>query len=55
MIGVALLIHYSLYLSMAIWGTPETHVSVGMHERVGPCDRWEDFPTLITLVTGQVN
>jgi len=52
---IALLLHYSVYLGMAIFGNPENEISVGLHETVGPCDEWEEQKTLFTLITGEVN
>lgn len=33
-----LILHYGLYLGMAVFGSPEDEVSIGLHERTGPCD-----------------
>ncbi|XP_021914825.1 uncharacterized protein LOC110827445 [Zootermopsis nevadensis] len=33
-----LALHYSLYLSFVIFGHPEEEVSIGLHERIGPCN-----------------
>lgn len=52
---LALVLHYSVYLGMAIFGLPENEVSVGFHERIGPCDDWIEQRTLFTLVTGRVS
>jgi len=40
---------------MAIFGNPENEVSVGLHEKIGPCDEWIEQKTLFTLVTGEVS
>jgi hypothetical protein len=54
-LAIGLILHYSLYLGMAIYGNPEDEVSVGLHEKLGPCDQWMEQKTLFTLVTGEVN
>lgn len=51
---VGLIIHFSVYLGMALFGNPESEVAVGLHEKVGPCDEWVEQKTMYTLVTGQV-
>lgn len=33
-----MVIHYGLYYGMALFGSPESEVSIGLHERTGPCD-----------------
>lgn len=33
-----MVLHYGLYLGMALFGSPENEVSIGLHERTGPCD-----------------
>ena len=33
-----LIIHYTLFLCLTIFGHPEEEVSIGLHERVGPCN-----------------
>ncbi|KAK3862835.1 hypothetical protein Pcinc_031338 [Petrolisthes cinctipes] len=35
---LSLVVHYGLYLGMVVFGHPENEVSIGLHERVGPCD-----------------
>ncbi|KAG7155591.1 hypothetical protein Hamer_G015958 [Homarus americanus] len=40
-----MVIHYGLYLSMAVFGKPEEEVSIGLHERTGPCDEKTDVYT----------
>lgn len=52
---VGLIIHYSVYLGMALFGNPEHEISVGLHEKIGPCDEWQEQITIFTLVTGQVS
>jgi len=52
-ISIGLLLHYSVYLGMAVFGDPEHEVSVGLHEKVGPCNEWMDLQTMFTLVTGK--
>lgn len=51
---VGLILHYSVYLGMAVLGNPEDEVSVGLHETVGPCDEWIEQKTAFTLITGEV-
>lgn len=33
-----LAVHYALYLGIVIFGYPEEEVSIGLHERIGPCN-----------------
>lgn len=33
-----MILHYGLYWCMAVFGSPENEVSIGLHERTGPCD-----------------
>ncbi|KAJ4439185.1 hypothetical protein ANN_15145 [Periplaneta americana] len=33
-----LVLHYALFLCLVIFGYPEREVSVGLHERIGPCN-----------------
>ncbi|XP_076065535.1 uncharacterized protein LOC143039413 [Oratosquilla oratoria] len=40
-----LVVHYGVYLSFAIFGSPENEVSIGMHEIAGPCDEYITVPT----------
>lgn len=40
---------------MALFGNPEHEISVGLHEKIGPCDEWQEQITIFTLVTGQVS
>jgi len=54
-IALGLLIHYSVYLGMVIFGKPEHEISVGLHEKVGPCDEWIEQKTAFTLITGEAN
>ncbi|KAF2357434.1 hypothetical protein FHG87_011808 [Trinorchestia longiramus] len=42
---LALVVHYSLYLGLVIFGTPENEVSIGLHETVGPCNQTSDVYT----------
>lgn len=51
---LALIMHYSVYLGMALYGDPEHEVSVGLHEKIGPCNEKMELQTLFTLVTGEV-
>lgn len=53
-IVLALILHYSIYMGMALWGDPEHEVSVGLHEKIGPCDDWIELDTIFTLFTGEV-
>lgn len=39
---------------MAIYGDPEHEISVGLHEKIGPCDEWTEQETILTLINGQV-
>ncbi|KAK7066324.1 hypothetical protein SK128_015350 [Halocaridina rubra] len=34
-----MLLHYGLYWCMAAFGSPEQEISIGLHERTGPCDQ----------------
>lgn len=54
-IVLALFIHYSVYLTMVLFFNPEDEVSVGLHEKIGPCDDWVEMPTMFTLVTGELS
>jgi len=36
-----------------VWGNPEHEVAVGLHEKIGACDKWEELDTIFTLFTGQ--
>lgn len=48
---VSLIVHYGLYLGMVVFGHPENEVSIGLHERVGPCDQ----TTVVYTATGGVS
>jgi len=52
-IVISLFLHYSCYLGMVLFFNPEHEISVGLHEKIGPCDQWEEQETIFTLVTGQ--
>ncbi|RXG52032.1 hypothetical protein Avbf_04044 [Armadillidium vulgare] len=39
---LGLLLHYSLYLGMAVFGHPEREVSMGLHEKPGNCSQISD-------------
>jgi hypothetical protein len=51
---IGLILHYSVYLGMVVFGDPDYEVAVGLHEKIGPCDEWIEMPTVFTLVTGKV-
>jgi len=53
-IVIGLILHYSVYLWMAVYRNPEEEVAVGLHEKIGPCDEWIEMPTVFTLITGKV-
>ncbi|XP_043229896.1 uncharacterized protein LOC122385587 [Amphibalanus amphitrite] len=40
-----LLLHYAVYWSMAVFFNPEDEISIGLHEKVGPCDVYQDVHT----------
>ncbi|XP_071530147.1 uncharacterized protein [Panulirus ornatus] len=42
-----MVLHYGIYLSMAIFGKPEEEISIGLHERTGPCDEKTKVHTAI--------
>jgi len=52
-----LAVHYALYLGMVIFGYPEEEVSIGLHERIGPCNETVPlhtaFGTVSTLLLHQ--
>ncbi|CAL8115048.1 unnamed protein product [Orchesella dallaii] len=50
---LGLILHYSVYLGMAMYGNPEDEIAVGLHEKIGPCDEWVEQQTIFTLVTGE--
>lgn len=43
--------HYGLYLGMVMFGHPEKEVSIGLHEKVGPCDQ----KSVVYTATGGVS
>jgi hypothetical protein len=46
-----LTIHYALYLGIVVFGYPEEQVSIGLHERVGPCNETTPAPNAFGLVS----
>ncbi|KAL7635663.1 UNVERIFIED_CONTAM: hypothetical protein RMT77_013480 [Armadillidium vulgare] len=46
---LGLLLHYSLYLGMAVFGHPEREVSMGLHEKPGNCSQISDVQTAFGL------
>lgn len=46
-IVINMLLHYGLYWCMAVFGFPENEVSIGLHERTGPCDEKEKVYTAV--------
>ena len=46
-----LLLHYTLYWCMAAFFNPEDEVSIGLHEKVGPCDVYQDVHTAFGMVS----
>lgn len=36
-IFLAVLLHYSFYIYLVLFSKPETSVSIGYHQRTGPC------------------
>ncbi|OXA45718.1 uncharacterized protein LOC110856826 [Folsomia candida] len=50
---LALILHYSVYLGMALYGDPQHEVSVGLHEKIGPCNEMMELKTMFTLITGE--
>jgi hypothetical protein len=45
-----LAIHYALYLGIVIFGYPEEEVSIGLHERIGPCNQTVPIHTVFGTV-----
>lgn len=45
LIVFCLILHYSLYLGMAVYGNPATEVSIGLHETIGDCNKTSDVFT----------
>jgi len=45
LMGLCLLLHYSVYWVMAVFFNPEDEISIGLHEQVGPCDVYQDVHT----------
>jgi hypothetical protein len=45
-----LAIHYALYLGFVIFGHPEEEVSIGLHERIGPCNQTVPIHTVFGTV-----
>jgi len=52
---IGLFLHYSVYLGMVLFGDPEYEVSVGLHEKIGPCDDIMEQKTMFTLITGETS
>ena len=46
-----LAIHYALYLGIVIFGYPEEEVSIGLHERIGPCNQTVPLHTAFGTVS----
>ena len=49
-----LLLHYAVYWSMAAFFNPEDEISIGLHEKVGPCDVYQDVHTAFGMVSTYV-
>lgn len=45
-----LLLHYSLFWSMAVFWKPENEIAIGLKERVGPCDEYVPIHTAFGMV-----
>jgi hypothetical protein len=50
---IGLILHYSVYMGMALFGDPEYEISVGVHEKIGPCNELQEQKTMMTLITGE--
>jgi len=46
-----LAVHYALYLGFVIFGYPEEEVSIGLHERIGPCNETVPLHTAFGTVS----
>jgi hypothetical protein len=46
-----LALHYALYLGLVIFGYPEEEVSIGLHERIGPCNQTVPIHTVFGTVS----
>lgn len=55
-----LILHYGSFFGMVLFGNPEDEVSIGLHERTGPCDEFvpirtafgsvsDNFPTIFGM------
>lgn len=47
---LALIVHYSVFLGMVVYGYPEREVSVGLHEPVGPCNTVRPVQTVTGVI-----
>ncbi|XP_067003157.2 uncharacterized protein [Anabrus simplex] len=45
-----LILHYSLFLGMVLFGSPENEVSIGLHEKTGPCNETAPIQTAFGTV-----
>ncbi|KAI5701229.1 hypothetical protein M8J75_007463 [Diaphorina citri] len=42
-----LVVHYSIFLILALFGSPENEISIGYHEQIGPCNQTVQFPSAV--------
>ena len=48
---ISLMLHYSCYLGIVIFGKPENEVSTGPHEKLGPCNEIVPVQTVFGMVS----
>lgn len=46
-----LIVHYSTFILLTVFGHPENEVSIGYHEQVGPCNETVLFPSAVGIVS----
>lgn len=48
---LSLILHYSCYLTILLFFKPEDEVSIGVHERTGPCNATSSVYTALGMVS----
>lgn len=49
---LSLILHYSCYMSCVLYFKPELEVSIGVHEKTGPCNETSPVQTAFGMVCG---
>jgi len=47
-LGVVVVLHYFFYMGLVLVADPENIVATGLHEPIGPCDKWVDVHGIIS-------